>query len=63
MKLKDGDKVKNLRLKHGTQEKTVSGKLRSFKDEKGKTRWEIVVSPPDPWHPAIGFLPENVLED
>lgn len=69
--VRDGDVV-TLSLRKGTSEIEQTGKVRRFDhvervyDEEGiavgktsEERWEI--STDDPQHPAVGFLPENVL--
>lgn len=35
----------------------IHGPVRSFKDDEGKTRWEVETN--DPQHPAVGFDPET----
>jgi hypothetical protein len=57
-KISDGETA-TLDLAYDTDIVTATGVVRAFKDENGETRWEI--STDDPQHPAIGFLPQNVL--
>lgn len=47
-----------LTLRHGDTERVVKGKIREFEQD-GETRWEIETG--DEHHPAIGFVPENVI--
>jgi hypothetical protein len=63
-KARDGSVIQDgaavmLELAYDTDSVFAAGVVRSFTDEDGQTRWEI--STEDPQHPAIGFLPQNVL--
>lgn len=57
--LHQGETVE-LTLKKGDSELApIRGTLRTFRDDEGKTRWEI--STGDLHHPAVGFVPSNVV--
>lgn len=56
--IKDGSSV-TLELAYDTASIKRKGVVRSFVDETGGIRWEILTDEPQ-W-PAVGFLPENVL--
>jgi hypothetical protein len=56
--IRDGDTT-TLLLQHGSSERVATGTVRAFEQD-GDIRWEVSTN--DPQHPAIGFLPEQVVK-